>query len=342
MTILQYLDCLKEISKSILNLLKIMRENFYNTGNNRRGMKMVKVSIGVPVYNVDQWLRQCLDSIRQQSFQDFEVIMVDDGSTDNSFEICQEYAFKDKRFKLYHQENKGLAGARNTCLKHMNGEYVTWIDSDDWVEVDYLKNLVTEQIRTQADIVSMGFKMFGNGKYYIVGGDITKKYGEFQDNIISKEFAISDMFNNGEYFLLHMWGNLIGVNLYRGFVCSEDIMYEDTGNKFKLFLQSKKIVGLPKLDYIYRIRENSIINQANNFKKFNEVMKDRISVISNMEKLMYYLDISRIKVRGMKEEIDEMFNRYVSNNDNWTETENIKNQKYMLARKRLINDTIGN
>ena len=67
---------------------------------------MVKVSIGVPVYNVDQWLRQCLDSIRQQSFQDFEVIMVDDGSTDNSFEICQEYVSKDERFKLYHQEIK--------------------------------------------------------------------------------------------------------------------------------------------------------------------------------------------------------------------------------------------
>ena len=67
---------------------------------------MVKVSIGVPVYNVDQWLRQCLDSIRQQSFQDFEVIMVDGGSTDNSFRICQEYVLKDERFKLYNQEYK--------------------------------------------------------------------------------------------------------------------------------------------------------------------------------------------------------------------------------------------
>ena len=70
---------------------------------------MVKVSIGVPVYNVDMYLRQCLESIKQQSFQDFEVIMVDDGSTDNSFEICQECVSKDERFKLYHQENKGLA-----------------------------------------------------------------------------------------------------------------------------------------------------------------------------------------------------------------------------------------
>ena len=302
---------------------------------------MVKVSVGVPVYNVAEYLRQCLDSIKQQSFQDFEVIMVDDGSTDNSFEICQEYVFKDKRFKLYHQENKGLAGARNTCLKHMSGEYVTWVDSDDWVEIDYLKNLVTEQIRTQADIVSMGFKIFGNGKYYIVGEDINNKYGEFPNNIIPKEIAIADIFS-GEYFLIHMWGNLIDADLYRGFVCSEDIMYEDTGNKFKLFLQSKKNVGLPKLNYIYRIRENSIMNKVQSIKNADRVMKGRISVISNIEKLMYYLDISNIKIKKMEGETNKIFNEYLVNDDSWTEKENIKNKNYILRRKRLINDAINN
>ena len=302
---------------------------------------MVKVSVGVPVYNVAEYLRQCLDSIKQQSFQDFEVIMVDDGSTDNSFEICQEYVFKDKRFKLYHQENKGLAGARNTCLKHMNGEYVTWVDSDDWIEVNYLKNLVMEQIKTQADIVSMGFKMFRNGKYYIVGEDISKKYGELQDNIIPKEIAIADIFS-GEYFLIHMWGNLIDINLYSGFKCSENIMYEDTGNKFKLFLRAKKIVGLPKLNYIYRMRENSIMDKARSTKDFDRIVKSRISVISNIEKLMYYLDISNIKIRKVEEETNKIFNEYLVNDANWTETENIKNKNYILRRKKLINDAINN
>ena len=83
---------------------------------------MVKISIGVPVYNVAKYLRQCLDSIVKQTFTDFEVIMVDDGSTDNSFNICQEYVAKDDRFKLIHQENEGNGGARNTCLKNMQGE----------------------------------------------------------------------------------------------------------------------------------------------------------------------------------------------------------------------------
>ena len=77
---------------------------------------MTKVSIGIPVYNVEKYLRECLDSITNQTFKNFEAIIVDDGSTDNSFVICQEYVAKDSRFKLIHQENKGLAGARNTCL----------------------------------------------------------------------------------------------------------------------------------------------------------------------------------------------------------------------------------
>lgn len=302
---------------------------------------MVKVSVGITVYNVEKYLRECLESVLNQTFTDFEVIMVDDGSTDNSFEICQEYVFKDKRFKLYHQENKGLAGARNTCLKHMSGEYVTWVDSDDWIEVNYLKNLVMEQIRTQADIVSMGFKIFGNGKYYIVGEDISKKYGELQDNIIPKEIAIADIFS-GEYFLIHMWGNLIDINLYSGFKCSENIMYEDTGNKFKLFLRAKKIVGLPKLNYIYRMRENSIMDKARSTRNFDRIVKSRISVISNIEKLMYYLDISNIKIRKVEEETNKIFNEYLVNDANWTETENIKNKNYILRRKKLINDAINN
>ena len=100
---------------------------------------MTKVSIGIPVYNVEKYLRECLDSITNQTFKNFEAIIVDDGSTDNSFVICQEYVAKDNRFKLIHQENKGLAGARNTCLKYMKGEYVTWVDSDDVVDNNYLE-----------------------------------------------------------------------------------------------------------------------------------------------------------------------------------------------------------
>lgn len=147
---------------------------------------MVKVSIGVPVYNVEEYLRQCLNSIMEQTFTDFEVIMVDDGSTDNSFSICQEYVAKDNRFKLIHQENKGLAGARNTCIKNMHGEFITWIDSDDVVDNNYLERLLEVQAETGADIVKCAKKHIrGNNVYYITNYDNLYKMYENNNQVIN-------------------------------------------------------------------------------------------------------------------------------------------------------------
>ncbi|WP_225366062.1 glycosyltransferase family 2 protein [Ligilactobacillus salivarius] len=115
---------------------------------------MVKVSIGIPLHNGEEYLRQCLNSIIEQTFKDFEVILVDDGSTDNSFVICQEYVAKDSRFRLIHQKNKGTAGTRNTCLKYMHGEFITWIDSDDKIKPDYLEKLLQVQAETGAQMIN--------------------------------------------------------------------------------------------------------------------------------------------------------------------------------------------
>jgi glycosyltransferase involved in cell wall biosynthesis len=122
---------------------------------------MPKISVIVPVYNVEKYLRQCLDSILNQTFKDFECICVNDGSTDNSLQILNEYANKDSRIKIISQENKGLAGARNTGVKNANTKYLTFIDSDDWVDDKYLELLYTEIERTKSDISCCNLK-----KYY--------------------------------------------------------------------------------------------------------------------------------------------------------------------------------
>ena len=100
-----------------------------------------KISIVIPVYNVGQYLCQCLDSIITQTIQDYEVILVDDGSTDESPSICDKYAEKNKRFTVIHQKNEGSAKARNTGLDKATGEYIAFIDSDDWINEDHLQNL---------------------------------------------------------------------------------------------------------------------------------------------------------------------------------------------------------
>lgn len=180
---------------------------------------MVKVSIGVPVYNVEDYLRECLDSIMNQTFKDFEVILVDDGSTDNSFFICQEYVAKDSRFKLIHQENIGLAGARNTCLKHMKGEYVSWIDSDDVVDNNYLERLLEVRTTTKADIVECVKKHIHDGEIYLLVGYEDKFANENGIAELSTNTALENTFEN-YWGTLEFWGSLIPRKLYKFFSLS--------------------------------------------------------------------------------------------------------------------------
>ena len=114
---------------------------------------MPKVSVIVPVYNVERYLPECLDSLLGQSFQDFEAICVNDGSPDNSIKILDQYAQKDRRIKVITQENQGLAGARNTGLDHVKGRYVFFLDSDDTLPLDALEILVKIAETTKVPVV---------------------------------------------------------------------------------------------------------------------------------------------------------------------------------------------
>lgn len=262
---------------------------------------MVKVNIGVPVYNVEAYLRECLDSIMNQTFKDFEVIMVDDGSTDNSFNICQEYVARDNRFKLIHQENKGLAGARNTCLKHMKGEYITWIDSDDVVDDNYLERLLEVQEKTGADIVRCVRKLIRDGNVYFING--------YEDGFINEDgifdLSLETALENGlsNYLgTIEFWGELIPRRLYKGVSLSQGMTYEDQGNKFKLYFQSKKNVMVLEQLYSYRIRKDSIMGtQKKGRFNLTESLKNLQTHIYNWNKLMYYVDIANYKVEEMQD-----------------------------------------
>ncbi|MBO5911044.1 MAG: glycosyltransferase family 2 protein [Elusimicrobiaceae bacterium] len=110
------------------------------------------ISVIVPIYNVAAYLPRCLDSITQQTYQNLEIILVDDGSTDDSLEICQQYAKKDNRIKVIHHENKGLPGARNTGIDAMHGDFVAFLDADDWLPLTAYETLLTLHQKTGADI----------------------------------------------------------------------------------------------------------------------------------------------------------------------------------------------
>ena len=100
-----------------------------------------KISIIIPIYKVEKYIRECLDSILNQTFTDWEALLIDDGSPDNSGVICDEYAAKDNRFKVFHKENGGVSSARNLGLEKATGEWVTFIDADDWIEKEAVYQL---------------------------------------------------------------------------------------------------------------------------------------------------------------------------------------------------------
>lgn len=256
---------------------------------------MVKVSIGVPIYNVEEYLRECLDSIMNQTFEDFEVIMVDDGSPDNSFSICQEYVAKDDRFKLIHQENKGLAGARNTCLKYMHGEYITWIDSDDVVDNNYLERLLEVQAETGADIVRCSKKHIrGNDIFLITNYDRMYKTKE-KIIEVSKLDLILDAFD-GRLSVVEFWGTLIHRELYKGWFCSQGVTFEDLGNKFKLYLRTNKVVLVPEQLYGYRQGNSSIMKDSTRQKTFLEELNITKDLMHTIEKYIYYMEVANIDV----------------------------------------------
>ena len=293
---------------------------------------MPRISIGVPFHNVEEYLPQCLDSIFRQTFTDFEVILVDDGSTDDSFRICQEYAAKDSRFKLFHQENGGVAKARNNCLRYMTGDFIAWVDSDDWIEDDYFERLIRTQERTGADMVCIGIKTFMNNEFYM--GSHQDKYGAFPGHVIPKKIGMSDVFW-GIYALISVWGNIMDAKLYKGVVFSEGIALDDQGNKFKLFLQSKKIVGIPELGYVYRIRSGSITQDgATNFEK---IFEGKVMQITNLEKFMYYIENAGYEVDYFHSLYSEWLDKQLQSVDSdWEDDQQERYRSFILKHRKLF------
>lgn len=141
---------------------------------------MAEISIIVPIYNSSKYLENCFDSIRVQTFTDFEVIAINDGSTDESGNICDKYASLDNRFKVIHKKNEGVSIARNIGIEQSCGKYITFIDSDDWVDEDYLQNLHNGAYKN-ADIVVSGIIREGNG--------FSKKFFSINDNYFPSKDA---------------------------------------------------------------------------------------------------------------------------------------------------------
>lgn len=213
---------------------------------------MHEISIIVPIYNAENYLSECINSILEQSYTNFELILVDDGSTDKSIEICKEFNNKDKRIKYIRKENGGVSSARNVGIRNSSGKYIAFVDSDDYIEKDFLKNLINYD---GYDLIIGGYKEFYNHKkgVFIENEKIItlKNNAKDIDNLVYQ--------NKVNILLYFPWNKLykrsiiVNNNLYfnENLISSEDTIFT-----IDYLLFSDRIILIPYNNYIYRFFYN--------------------------------------------------------------------------------------
>ncbi len=216
-----------------------------------------KITVIVPVYNVENYLNKCLDSLINQTYKNLEIIVINDGSTDNSGKICQEYAQKDNRIIYIEKENGGQSEARNMGLDRMTGSYVTFVDSDDWVELDYVEILYKKITEYQADIAVgnyYSFNEFERMYYFHIFGN--SYYEKVYDNVsIFENFYESEHMKN--FALICVGGKLYKSDLFRELRFEVGKLGEDGYLNQKIYLLAEKTIYLNAGLYAYRQREGS-------------------------------------------------------------------------------------
>ena len=207
------------------------------------------VSIIIPVYNTVKYLSRCFNSVLVQTFADFECLVIDDGSVDGSGKICDEYAKKDSRIKIIHQENRGASAARNTGLDMAVGQWIIFIDSDDWIELDMFEVLVNVAEANGADIVACGF-YHEYPKRTVVDARVEKKY----DNTIHQVSALIK--DDIDAFI---WNKLYRKTCFSDIAFPYGRFFEDIFTAHKLFLKATSCIYVSKPFYHYiKRRKNSI------------------------------------------------------------------------------------
>ncbi len=208
------------------------------------------ISIIVPIYNVENYLRMCLDSIEHQTYSNIEVLLINDGSPDSSGEICQEYVARDSRFRYFEKENGGASDARNYGIERSNGKYLTFVDSDDWLSLTYVEDLYQAAIRNDSDTVISHYTIYNESdrNYYV---HIWDDY--YEKNYTSEELIMElpKLELNG-YIYITSWGILFKKELFNDVKFPKGKVIEDSWTNYKLFFKSKKITYIHKEIYSHR------------------------------------------------------------------------------------------
>ena len=210
------------------------------------------ISIIVPIFNTEKYLHQCLNSISNQSYENFECLLINDGSTDASASICREYVAKDARFRYFEKENGGVSSARNLGIERSGGAYITFIDSDDWVEFDYLEVLYSAIIQETADISVSSYRTYemSKNRWLFHAFERVKHQKVFSRQELMNQLVFLDSIDGSFRFVSC---KLVRKSILAGIWFNESThLGEDMEFWFKLYLIAEKSVFSNRDTYVYR------------------------------------------------------------------------------------------
>lgn len=252
-----------------------------------------KISVIIPVFQVEHYLEQCVDSVLCQSMEEIEIILVDDGSPDRCGEMCDKYAKKDSRVRVVHQDNQGLSQARNAGIEIAKGEYIMFVDSDDWVDPDYCRVPYTLARDNHADLVIFRFRVIGDKHSQTI---CTQKPG-----IISKENAMNLVYHGGG---IAVWNKLYSKKLIQEVRFVPQKYYEDQLFTIEMIHTAEHVYYTDHTLYYYRKREGSITKLHT-----REIRADQLE--------MRKCSATRLKELGYEEEARRLYLEFCWNYRMW-------------------------
>ena len=220
------------------------------------------ISIIVPVYKVNNYLNRCVTRLMNQSYTNIEVILVDDGSPDDCASQCDEWMEKDDRISVIHKINGGLSDARNYGLKIADGEFISFIDSDDYISEDFYEALLSTALKHKSDIVECNVcKFFENGEY-----------DEYHDDLDVNDYSASEGLSaliDEQIFHQHVWNKIYKRDVIRDVTFAVGKQHEDVFWTYQIFGQAERITKINKTMYFYLQRESSIMGQRYNLRRLD-------------------------------------------------------------------------
>ena len=220
------------------------------------------ISVIIPIYNVEKYLDRCVDSIINQTYKNLEIILVDDGSPDNCPKMCDDYAKKDSRIRVVHKENGGLSDARNAGMEVATGEYVSFIDSDDYISLDFYETLFQTMIDNDSDIVECSVVKFYENE----------KFDEYSDDLKVTNYETVDALDgliSENPFKQHVWNKLYKSSVALDIPYAVGKLNEDEFWTYQVFGKAKKVTRINQTMYYYFQRNGSIMGNSYNIRRLD-------------------------------------------------------------------------